>query len=52
MASKDVPERGLSQEPSGPTSVRDVGHGYDGIEDAEVDNGIHVYRHTVPGKDL
>ena len=52
LGSQHVSERGLGQQAGGEVCVRDVGHGGDGVTDAEVHHPVHADGHRVLGQDL
>lgn len=52
LGTEDVPEGGLSQQTGGKVSVGHVGHGGDGVTDAEVHHSIHRDCNRVFGQDL
>ena len=52
VSSEGVPESGLSQETSGVGRIVDVFDGRHRISDPELDDGVHIDRHTVFGQNL
>lgn len=52
LRTKDIPEGGLSQQAGGEVSIGHVGHGGDGVTDAEVHHTIHRDRYRIFGQDL
>lgn len=45
LGAQDIPQGGLSQQPSGSVGIVDVGHGQDGILHLVVDHAIHTDSH-------
>lgn len=52
LGAQDIPEGGLSQQAGGEVSVGHVGHGGDGVTDAEVHHAVDADRNRVLGQDL
>lgn len=52
LGAEDVPEGGLSQQARGEVSIGHVGHGGDGVADAEVHHAVDADRDRVFGQDL
>ena len=52
LGSQHVSERGLGQQAGGEVCVGHVGHGGDGVADAEVHHPVHADGHRVLGQDL
>ena len=49
---EDAAQRGLRDERRRADVVGDLDDGHLGVEDAEVDDGVHLHRHVVPGDDV
>lgn len=52
LGAEDIPEGGLSQQARGEVSIAHVGHGGDGVADAEVHHAVYGDCNRVFGQDL
>lgn len=52
LSSQHISEGGLRQQAGGEVSIGNIGHGRDGITDAEVDHSIHTNGNRIFGEDL
>lgn len=52
LRTEDIPEGGLSQQAGGEVSIGHIGHGGNGVTDAEVHHPIHRDCDRIFGQDL
>lgn len=52
LGPQDISEGGLGEQSGGEIRIRHIGHGGDGVADAEVHHSVHADRNRVLGQDL